>query len=191
MYARMADPDTPAGKKWMEERSPLYSAARIKTPLMVAQGANDPRVNRREAKQIVIAMRDRGFPVEYILAPDEGHGFARPVNNLAMFMATEKFLAKYLDGRYQQDGTPEVVERLKELTVDPKTVTLAKKVDAAQVGAPKPAMDLKPATYHYDAKIEMGGQHIALKVSTAIQEENGALTAVSTMHTPMGQALDT
>ena len=110
---------------------------------------------------------------------------------MAMFMATEKFLAKYLDGRYQQDGTPEVVERLKEITVDPKTVTLAKKVDAAQVGAPKPAMDLKPGTYHYDAKIEMGGQHIALKVSTAIQEENGAWTATSTMDTPMGQATDT
>jgi hypothetical protein len=64
-------------------------------------------------------------------------------------------------------------------------------VDAAQVGAPKPAMDLKPATYHYDAKIEMGGQHVALKVSTAIQDENGAWTAISTMDTPMGQAVDT
>ena len=62
MYARMADPETPAGKKWLEERSPLYSAAKIKTPLMVVQGANDPRVNRREAEQIVIALRDRGFP---------------------------------------------------------------------------------------------------------------------------------
>ena len=112
MYARMADPETPAGKKWLEERSPLYSAAKIKTPLMVVQGANDPRVNRREAEQIVIALRDRGFPVEYLLAPDEGHGFARPVNNLAMFMAVEKFLAKHLEGRYQEGGSPEVVARL-------------------------------------------------------------------------------
>ena len=85
----------------MEERSPLHSAAKIKTPLLVVQGANDPRVNRGEAEQIVIALRDRGFPVEYMLAPDEGHGFQRPVNNMAMFMAAEKFLAKYLDGRYQ------------------------------------------------------------------------------------------
>ena len=65
---------------------------------MVVQGANDPRVNRREAEQIVIALRDRGFPVEYLLAPDEGHGFARPVNNLAMFMAVEKFLAAASEG---------------------------------------------------------------------------------------------
>ena len=191
MYARMADPGTAEGKAWLKDRSPLASADKIKTPLLVVQGANDPRVNKREAEQIVMALRDRGFPVEYLLAPDEGHGFARPVNNMAMFMATEKFLAKHLDGRYQQDGTPEVVERLKEITVDPKTVTLAKKVDAAQVGAPKPAMDLKPGTYHYDAKIEIGGQHIALKVSTAIQEENGAWTTTSTMDTPMGQAIDT
>ena len=97
----------------------------------------------------MIALRDRGFPVEYILAPDEGHGFQRPVNNMAMFMAAEKFLAKHLDGRYQEGGTPEVVKRLAEITVDPKTVTLAKKVDAAAVGAPKPAVDLKPATQQY------------------------------------------
>ena len=190
MYARMADPGTPAGKAWLHERSPLSEADKIKTPLLVVQGANDPRVNKREAEQIVVALRDRGFPIEYMLAPDEGHGFARPVNNMAMFMATEKFLAKYLDGRYQQDGTPEVVERLKELMVDPKTVTVAKKVDAAQVSAPKPAMDLKPATYHYDGKLDLGGQHIALKMATAVQEDNGAWTATSTMDTPMGQVTD-
>lgn len=127
MYSRMADPGTVAGKAWMEERSPLNSAAKIKTPLLVVQGANDPRVNRGEAEQIVIALRDRGFPVEYMLAPDEGHGFQRPVNNMAMFMAAEKFLAKYLDGRYQEGATPEVTARLAEIMVDPKTVKLSKK----------------------------------------------------------------
>src|SRR5207237_7893484 len=115
MYARMADMGTPEGKAWMKERSPLNSAEKIKTPLMVVQGANDPRVNRGEAEQIVIALRDRGFAVEYLLAPDEGHGFARPVNNSAMYMAAEKFLAKHLDGRYQQGGTPEVTKRLAEI----------------------------------------------------------------------------
>jgi dipeptidyl aminopeptidase/acylaminoacyl peptidase len=125
-YVRMGDPSTPEGKALLAERSPLNSAGKIKTPLLIAQGANDPRVNRREAEQIVIALRDRGFPVEYILAADEGHGFARPVNNMALFMASEKFLSEHLGGRYQQSGTPEVTARLKELTVDPKTVTLTK-----------------------------------------------------------------
>jgi hypothetical protein len=113
-----------AGKAQLMAESPLNSADKIKTPLLVAQGANDPRVNRREAEQIVIALRDRGFPVEYILAPDEGHGFARPINNLALFMASEKFFAQHLGGKYQEGGTAEEVARLKEITVDPKTVVL-------------------------------------------------------------------
>jgi dipeptidyl aminopeptidase/acylaminoacyl peptidase len=191
MYARMADPGTPAGKKWMEERSPLHSAGKIKTPLMVVQGANDPRVNRREAEQIVIALRDRGFPVEYLLAPDEGHGFARPVNNLAMFMAVEKFLAAHLDGRYQEGGTPEVTARLKEITVDPATVVISKIVDAATVGVPKVTADLTPGAYRYDAKLSMGGQQMALKQSITIQDGGGAWTVVENIDTPMGAMLDT
>ena len=190
MYARMADPGTPEGKKWMEERSPLHAAAKIKTPLLVVQGANDPRVNRGEAEQIVIALRDRGFPVEYMLAPDEGHGFQRPVNSMAMFMASEKFLAKYLDGRYQQGATPEVTRRLAELMVDPKTVVLTKKVDAATVGAPKPAMDLKPGTWKYDTKFSMGQQQMSMKTTTEIKEENGAWLATESMEGPMGAASD-
>src|SRR3982751_4771622 len=190
MYGRMADPGTPEGKAWMKERSPLNSADKIKTPLMVVQGANDPRVNKGEADQIVIALRDRGFPVEYILAPDEGHGFQRPVNNMAMFMATEKFLAKYLDGRYQEGGTAEVVKRLAEITVDPKTVTLAKKVDAASVRAPKPAVDLKPGTQKYQVMVAMGPQQMKMSLTTTIKEENGAWSAVDAMETPMGAVSD-
>jgi len=129
MYRRMGDPNTPEGKAQMERQSPLNSADKIKTPLLVVQGANDPRVNIHEANQIVVALRDRGFPVEYMVAPDEGHGFARPVNNMAMIAKAEKFLAKHLGGRYQESMTPEVAKRLGEITVDPKTVTLAKKAD--------------------------------------------------------------
>ena len=186
MYGRMADPNTPEGKAWMNERSPLNAADKIKTPLMVVQGANDPRVNKAEADQIVVALRERGFPVEYILAADEGHGFQRPVNNMAMFMATEKFLAKYLDGRYQEGGTPEVVKRLAEITVDPKTVKLTKKVDAASVGAPKPAVDLKPGSHKYQVVVAMGPQQMKMSLTSTIKDENGAWAAVDTMETPMG-----
>jgi dipeptidyl aminopeptidase/acylaminoacyl peptidase len=128
-YKRMGDPNTPEGLAQMKRQSPLFSADKIKTPLMVVQGANDPRVNKREADQIVIALRDRNYPVEYLVAPDEGHGFARPVNNSAMIAASEKFLAKHLGGRFQDSMTPEVAKRLGEITVDPKTVALAKPVD--------------------------------------------------------------
>jgi dipeptidyl aminopeptidase/acylaminoacyl peptidase len=191
MYARMADPGTPSGKQWLEERSPLNSAAKIHTPLMVVQGANDPRVNRREAEQIVIALRDRGFPVEYLCAPDEGHGFARPVNNLAMFMAVEKFLAEQLGGRYQEGGSPEAVARLKEITVDPKSVVLSKKLDPSAVGVPEVEAELRAGAYNYAATLSIGGQQMTLKLSTTIQDGGGVWTAVENIETPMGAMLDT
>lgn len=72
----------------------------------------------------MVALRDRGLPVEYLVAPDEGHGFARPINNMAMYAATEKFLSKHLGGRYQPDMPPEVSARLNEITVDPKSVVV-------------------------------------------------------------------
>jgi dipeptidyl aminopeptidase/acylaminoacyl peptidase len=128
-YKRMGDPNTPEGQAQLNRQSPLNSADKIKTPLMIVQGANDPRVNKREADQIVIALRDRNYPVQYLLADDEGHGFARPVNNMAMFAAAEKFLAKYIGGRYQESMTPEVTKRLSEITVDPKTVVIPKPAD--------------------------------------------------------------
>jgi dienelactone hydrolase len=139
-HKRMGDPTTPEGKAQLERQSPLNSATRVKTPLLIVHGANDVRINQRESDQIVIALRERGFPVEYLVAPDEGHGFARPVNNLAMFATVEKFLAKYLGGRYQEAMTSEVAQRLKEITIDVKTVTLPKKTDAT-------AGTLKPATH--------------------------------------------
>ena len=128
-HERMGDPNTPEGKAQLDRQSPLNSVDKIKTPLMIVQGANDPRVKKAEADQIVVALRERKYPVEYLLAPDEGHGFQRPVNNLAMVMSVEKFLAKHLGGRFQDGGTAEVTQRLKEITVDVSTVTLAKKVD--------------------------------------------------------------
>jgi dienelactone hydrolase len=95
---------------------------RIKTPLMIAHGANDPRVKKSEADQIVVAMREKNIPVEYICAPDEGHGFARPLNILAYLAAAEKFLAMHLGGRYQEGMNPAVEKRLAEITVDIATV---------------------------------------------------------------------
>lgn len=189
-YQRMGNPTTPDGKALLVERSPLTSAGKIKTPLMIAQGANDPRVNHAESEQIVIALRDRGFPVEYLLIPDEGHGFARPVNNMASIMATEIFFAKYLGGRDQTDGTPEVMARLKEVSVDPKTVVLAKKVDASSVSAPKVARDLEAGTYKYQASVEAGGQKIALSVSTTIAEDGGSWVATDVIDTPQGSVTE-
>ena len=188
---RLGNPGTPEGRKLLERQSPINSAHKITTPLLVLQGANDPRVKQAESDQIVIALRDRGFPIEYIVAPDEGHGFARPVNNMAGFATIEAFLAKHLGGRAQTSMTPEVATRLKEITVDPKTVVLAKKVDTAAVGTPKPAVDLTSSTANYKATIAVNGQTIPLDVTSTIKEENGAWVVSETAKTPMGDMVDT
>ena len=86
---------------FLRSRSPLFKADKIKVPLLIGQGKNDPRVNIAESDQIVKAMRDNGKQVEYIVFPDEGHGFARPENNMRFFAATDQFLAKYMGGREQ------------------------------------------------------------------------------------------
>jgi len=156
----------------------------------VIQGANDPRVNKAEAEQIVVALRDRNFPVEYMLAPDEGHGFHRTVNNMAMFMAIEKFLAKHLDGRYQDGATPEVQKGLTEIMVDPATVKAPPKADASAATIPKTATGLSPGTYRYQAKISVGGQEIAIKMSTTITEDGSTYVDTDTMETPMGLVTD-
>ncbi len=187
---RMGDPATAEGRAQLERQSPLNHAAKIKTPLLVIQGANDPRVNKREADQIVIALRDRNYPVEYLVAPDEGHGFARPVNNMAMFATTEKFLAKYLGGRYQETMTPEVAQRLKEITVDVKTVTLPKKAEPVAAGAPKPVKDLQAGTVNYNASIAFGGQTIPLTWKVDTKDENGAWVVTETVVTPQGEIVD-
>ena len=99
-YRRMGDPRTEEGKRQLTRQSPLFSADKITTPLMVVQGANDPRVTQLESDQIVEALHRRGFPVEYLVAPDEGHGFSGELNNkLSMFTAIEFFMAKHLGGK--------------------------------------------------------------------------------------------
>jgi dipeptidyl aminopeptidase/acylaminoacyl peptidase len=91
----------------LKDQSPLFKADQIKSPLLIGQGANDPRVNKAESDQIVAAMRKNNKPVEYYVFPDEGHGFARPVNNMAFNAVSEEFLAKYLGGRFEPATTEE------------------------------------------------------------------------------------
>ncbi len=122
LYMRVGNPETEEGRALLTERSPLFHAHKIKASLMVVQGANDPRVKKAEADQIVAALRDRGYPVAYLLAGDEGHGFRDPVNNMAMIAAIEAFFASHLHGRYQEEMPPNIRKRLETMTVDVDTV---------------------------------------------------------------------
>jgi dipeptidyl aminopeptidase/acylaminoacyl peptidase len=183
-HKRMGDPNTPEGKAQLDRQSPLNHAAKIKTPLMIVQGANDPRVKKAEADQIVIALRDRNYPVQYLLADDEGHGFARPVNNMAMFAQGEKFLAKYLGGRSQESATPEVTKRIGEITVDPKTVVLKPAgAPAASGPAAAPGTDVSGK---WVLAVDAGGQII--EVVLELKQSAAGLLSGS-MNSPVSTAI--
>jgi dipeptidyl aminopeptidase/acylaminoacyl peptidase len=99
LYKRVGNPETEADFLW--SRSPLSRARDIRIPLLIAQGANDPRVKQAESEQIVAALKEAGIDYEYMLFPDEGHGFAKPENRLKFYAAAERFLARYLGGRFE------------------------------------------------------------------------------------------
>ena len=102
---RMGDYMTEAGRKQLEERSPLNHVDRIVRPLLIGQGANDVRVKAAESEQIVAALKQRGIPVTYVYYSDEGHGFRRPENRRSFTATVEAFLAQHLGGRFEPVGT--------------------------------------------------------------------------------------
>ena len=122
--SRVGDFRTEEGREFLLQRSPLSFVDSIQKPLLIGQGANDPRVKQSESDQIVKAMQEKEIPVTYVLYPDEGHGFARPENNLSFFAVAEAFLAQCLGGRCEPFGdalegssiaVPEGVEHVPEL----------------------------------------------------------------------------
>ncbi len=98
-HTRVGNPDTEEDFLW--SRSPLSRVDQVRIPLLIAQGANDPRVKQAESEQFVAALKDKGIDHEYLLFEDEGHGFAKPENRLHFYAVAEAFLAKHLGGRSQ------------------------------------------------------------------------------------------
>ncbi len=194
---RVGDPSKPEDAERLKRQSPLFSAEKIKAPLLVVQGANDPRVKKAESDQIVVALRDLGRPVEYLVAPDEGHGFAGVDNRMAFAVAAEKFLAKHLGGRSQESMSDKVRSRLEVLTVDPKTVVLAVPA-AGAAAAPLPAVDaslLRPVSLEYKGNVRTGGQEIVLEVTRSVTKASlgdAATLRIATTQTSGGEsAVDT
>lgn len=188
---RMGDEATDTGKNILTAASPLFSAKNIKAPLMIIQGANDPRVKKAESDQIVVALRDLGRDVQYILADDEGHGFAKPVNNMAMIAAAEKFLAKYIGTRYQDDMPDDVAKRLQQMKVDISNVEFPKKSDVKVI--PRfllASTDLSEATYNYKSNIAVQGQNIGMDMTRTIKQEGDNWVISDEAKGPMGSMSD-
>lgn len=99
LWRRVGHPEK--DREFLESRSPYFHVDKIQAPLLIAQGANDPRVPREESLQIVEALKQAGKDVKYVEYEDEGHGFARPENRLEFYALAEEFLARHLGGRFE------------------------------------------------------------------------------------------
>ncbi|HTR99688.1 MAG TPA: alpha/beta fold hydrolase [Bacteroidota bacterium] len=167
---RMGDLGNQKDREDLAAASPLNSAANIVAPLLVIQGANDPRVPRAESDRIVVALRDRGRPVEYLVAPDEGHGFAGRDNRLAVYTAMEKFFARHMGGRFQASVSPAVEKKLKLLTVDPATLTggAAAGSDTAPPAAVLEPARIRPGTEHLTTSFTMQGKKMVMATTRTI-----------------------
>lgn len=194
---RVGDPDDPEDRARLESQSPFFHAENIEAPLLIIQGANDPRVKKAESEQIVVALRELERPVQYLLAVDEGHGFAGRENRLAMFADIERFLAEHLDGRAQDDMAPDVADKLAALRVDIADVKMPKTVAASAI-TPMLVLDgttLEPETLVFDVTMEVGGQSMAMRSTVARNRathgDEEVWQVTSTVDSPMGSAVDT
>ena len=194
---RVGDMSKPDELKMLEEQSPLNSATKITAPLLVIQGANDPRVKKAESDRIVIALRDLGRTVEYMVAPDEGHGFAGRDNRMAVYTAMEGFFAKQLGGRRQESVPPEIQKKLDAIMVDVKDL---KAPPAENPDALAPGPVFQPARVAADsAKYTISFSAMGQKMTmTTVRRVAGALLngkkvwrAIDVMSGAMGSAEDT
>ena len=123
-YRHAGDPSNVDDLEHLQARSPINFVDQIEDPLLIVQGANDPRVTQRESDQMAIALRDRGIPVQYLLAENEGHGFANADNRMALYRSMETFFGECLGGRVNPDVNPAIEAQIEKLTVDVNSLEL-------------------------------------------------------------------
>jgi dipeptidyl aminopeptidase/acylaminoacyl peptidase len=191
LYGMVGDPQTDAGRELIHNASPLFRAEQIKKPLLIIQGANDPRVKQAEADQIVIALRDRGHDVSYLLAGDEGHGFAKPINRMAMYAEVERFLASKLGGRYQESMPEEVAKRLAELRVDVTKVTYTKPEALAIAKAlPELKVQVDEGTETWQVKLAVQGQQLPMTIERTRLRRDGNWLITDVTSGPLGKMVN-
>ena len=200
-YRFVGDPQDPEDRAELEAKSPLNRVDRIEDPLLIVQGANDPRVTKRESDQMAIALRDRGVKVEYLVAPNEGHGFANADNRMALYRSMETFLGECLGGRVQEDVPREISSKIAELTVDVDTLTLEEEEEVAytEVRPGDEALDLSGLEADTDTLqllLSQGGQEQPIGTATeevSFIEVDGtpAIRRVQVIRSAMANQTDT
>ena len=191
LHEMIGDPETDEGKKLLTEASPLFKADQINKPLLIIQGANDPRVKQAESDQIVIALRDQNHPVYYLCAADEGHGFRKPLNRMAMFAEVEQFLQTHLGGRCQKEMSDAIKSTLEKITVDIDSVKLA------EIPAAKQLESFLPHTFtwsesisNYEIKLKALGQVLDMKLELKIEGNEDSQSISTTTSSMMGTSSD-
>lgn len=191
LYGMVGDPETEEGESRIREASPLFSADKINKPLLIIQGANDPRVKKAEADQIVIALRDRGHDVSYLLAEDEGHGFTKPLNRMAMYAEVEKFLSEKLGGRYQKTMSTDVEKTLQQLQVDINEVEYNPAPEVEPAAELPQITDLfQEGTEELTVKIEQGESVFDMTTHRTVSKEGKGWKVSETTTGPMGEMQD-
>jgi len=191
-HKRMGDPNTEEGREQLKRQSPFFHAQNIKVPLLVAQGGNDPRVKKSESDQIVIAMRDLGLPVEYINFPDEGHGFAKPDNSMAFIAVMEKFLAKHIGGRYQEEIPAKINKIIEDVTVDIQELKMPIIVSEDMKNQDLPYIEniIDDAVLKYKLSFNMQGQNMNFDVKRTIVNSNTHISVTDHSSSSMGTMND-
>jgi len=198
-HKRLGNPEDPEDRKQLMKNSPLFSADKIAAPLLVIQGANDPRVKKQESDQIVVALRERGLPVEYIVADNEGHGFRAADNRLATAAVMEKFLAQHIGGRYQKEMSEEIEQKVAALSVDINSVELPDNTLSSYAAtAPLPQRSseaVRAMETQYGMAMQVGEQKFEMEMQrsvTAVERDGRTLwQIISKTQSPMGTGIDT
>ncbi|MCX8111948.1 MAG: prolyl oligopeptidase family serine peptidase [Bacteroidia bacterium] len=157
---RVGNLNDPKDVERLKAQSPLYHVDRIRIPLLIVQGANDPRVKQQESDQIVAALYAKGYKVRYLLAPDEGHGFQNYDNRMAMIVYIEQFLAEHLGGRLQPDVPEKIARRLQEITVDPASVRAVREEEAPSTTAILRLPLRTPISTRWSYQINLPGKQV-------------------------------
>lgn len=194
-YKRVGNPNTPEGREQLRRQSPLFHVENIDDPVLVIQGANDPRVKKQESDQIIVAGREKGLDMSYLVAPNEGHGFRQLDNRLVVAAALEKFLAEQLNGRYQKELAPDIEKRMQELKVDIDSVTMPDTSFVSDISFPAIDTDaLQAFTATYNQLIESQGRKLNMNVVRTVEKSKldgiDAWLIINRASSPQGTSVD-